>query len=48
MKILKKPNQKGAVYTVVPKAQQQEAMQWLQTNAFASPTLVNLKTLKNT
>jgi hypothetical protein len=46
---IKKPNQKGAVYTVVPKAQQQEAMQWLQTNAFASPTwLVNLKTLKNT
>jgi hypothetical protein len=40
---------KGSVYTVVPKAQQQEAMQWLQTNAFASPTwLVNLKTLKNT
>jgi hypothetical protein len=46
---IKKPNQKGAVYTVVPKSQQQEAMQWLQTNAFASPTwLVNLKTLKNT
>jgi hypothetical protein len=31
-KILK-ANQKGAVYTVVPKAQA-EAMQWLQTNAF--------------
>jgi hypothetical protein len=45
---IKKPNQKGLVYTVVPKVQQQEAMQWLQTNAFASPTwLVNLKTLKN-
>jgi hypothetical protein len=46
---IKKPNQNGVVYTVVPKAQQQEAMQWLQTNAFTSPTwLVNLKTLKNT
>jgi hypothetical protein len=45
----KKPNQQGVIYTVVPKAQQQEAMQWLQANAFASPTwLVNLKTLKNT
>jgi hypothetical protein len=46
---LKKPNQEGAVYTVVPKAQQQEAMEWLQANAFASPSwLVNIKTLKNT
>jgi hypothetical protein len=45
----KKPNQQGVIYTVVPKAQQQEAMQWLQANAFATPTwLVNLKTLKNT
>jgi hypothetical protein len=45
----KKPNQQGVIYTVVPKVQQQEAMQWLQENAFASPTwLVNLKTLKNT
>jgi hypothetical protein len=44
----KKPNQKGNVYDVVPKAKQQEAMQWLQANAFASPTwLVNLATLKN-
>ncbi|NGY38284.1 zinc-dependent metalloprotease [Flavobacterium sp. XN-5] len=44
----KKPNQIGVVYTVTPKAQQQEAMKWLQANAFASPTwLVNLKTLKN-
>jgi hypothetical protein len=31
MKILK--SLIGAVYTVVLKAQQQEAMQWLQTNA---------------
>jgi hypothetical protein len=46
---LKKPNQEGVVYTIVPKAQQQEAMKWLQMNAFNSPTwLVNLKTLKNT
>jgi hypothetical protein len=46
---LKKPNQKGVVYTVVAKTQQQEAMKWLQANAFNSPTwLVNLKTLKNT
>jgi hypothetical protein len=45
---IKKPNQKGSVYDVVPKAKQQEAMQWLQANAFASPTwLVNLGTLKN-
>ncbi|SHF97206.1 protein of unknown function [Flavobacterium micromati] len=44
----KKPNQKGNVFDVVPKAKQQEAMQWLQANAFASPTwLVNLATLKN-
>ena len=39
----KKPNQKGNVYDVVPKTKQQEAMQWLQANAFSSPTwLVNL------
>lgn len=44
----KKPNQKGVVYTVVPRAQQQEAMQWLLANAFSSPTwLVNIKTLKS-
>jgi predicted Zn-dependent protease with MMP-like domain len=44
----KKPNQNGTIYDVVPKAKQQEAMQWLQTNAFASPTwLVNVTTLKN-
>lgn len=45
----KKPNQKGAVYSVVPKNQQQEAMAWLQENAFASPTwLINMQTLQNT
>ena len=44
----KKPNQKGSVYDVVPKVKQQEAMQWLQNNAFASPSwLVNVGTLKN-
>ncbi|WP_158729118.1 MULTISPECIES: zinc-dependent metalloprotease [unclassified Flavobacterium] len=44
----KKPNQKGSVYNVVPKEKQIEAMQWLQANAFASPTwIVNLNTLKN-
>ncbi len=45
----KKPNQKGSVYTVVPKEKQMEAMQWLHTYAFISPTwLVNVNTLKNT
>lgn len=44
----KKPNQKGPVFEIVSKAKQQEAMQWLQNNAFNSPTwLVNLSTLKN-
>lgn len=45
----KNPDQKGNVYEVVPKAKQVEAMNWLQTNAFASPTwIVNINTLKNT
>lgn len=44
-----RPNQAGSVYEVVPKAKQIEAMNWLQTNAFASPTwIVNVTTLKNT
>jgi hypothetical protein len=44
----KKPNQKGSVYAVVPKEKQVEAMQWLQANAFASPSwIVNVNTLKN-
>ncbi|MEM8521735.1 zinc-dependent metalloprotease [Flavobacterium sp. PL12] len=44
----KKPNQQGSIYDVVSKVKQQEAMQWLQSNAFASPTwLVNIPTLKN-
>lgn len=46
---LKKPNQKGFVYQTVSKLDQQEAMQWLQNNAFASPTwMVNIDNLKNT
>ncbi|RED22144.1 uncharacterized protein DUF5118 [Flavobacterium cutihirudinis] len=45
----KNPNQQGNVYEVVPKAKQVEAMNWLQTNAFVSPTwIVNTNTLKNT
>ena len=45
----KKPNQSGSVYEIVPKLQQQEAMQWLQTNAFATPGwIVNSTILKNT
>ncbi|MBE8725863.1 zinc-dependent metalloprotease [Flavobacterium hungaricum] len=45
----KNPDQKGTVYEVVPKAKQLEAMNWLQTNAFASPTwIVNINVLKNT
>ncbi len=45
----KNPNQAGNVYEVVPKAKQQEAMAWLQSNAFASPTwIVDVNTLKNT
>ena len=45
----KKPNQAGNVYEVVPKAKQLEAMNWLQANAFASPTwIVNINNLKNT
>ncbi|TDO96525.1 zinc-dependent metalloprotease [Flavobacterium sp. 245] len=45
----KNPNQQGNVYEAVPKARQIEAMNWLQANAFASPTwIVNINTLKNT
>ncbi|WP_264522987.1 zinc-dependent metalloprotease [Flavobacterium sp. N502536] len=45
----KNPNQTGNVYEVVPKTKQIEAMNWLQANAFASPTwMVNVTTLKNT
>lgn len=44
----KNPDQEGAVYAGVPKALQQESMQWLHKNAFASPTwLVDKRTLTN-
>jgi len=45
----KKPIQSGSIYEVVPKIKQEEAMNWLQLNAFATPTwLLNVNTLKNT
>jgi hypothetical protein len=45
----KKPNQQGNVYTVVSKAKQEAALQWLLNNAFNSPTwLVNNTVLENT
>lgn len=45
----KKPNQSGNIYKNVPKEKQQEALKWLQENAFNSPTwLVNTAILKNT
>ncbi|MFD2907806.1 zinc-dependent metalloprotease [Flavobacterium ardleyense] len=45
----KKPNQTGDIYSNVPKLTQQEALKWMQENAFNSPTwLVNTAILKNT
>ena len=45
----KKPNQQGDVYTVVPKAKQEAALQWMLNNAFNTPTwLVNTTALENT
>ncbi|CAM3524756.1 zinc-dependent metalloprotease [Flavobacterium gelidilacus] len=45
----KKPTQAGDIYSNVPKIIQQEALKWLQENAFNSPTwLVNTSILKNT
>lgn len=45
----KKPNQGGVIYTPAPKAEQKEAMAWLHTNAFASPTwLVDTNILQST
>ncbi|RNC86266.1 MAG: DUF5117 domain-containing protein [Winogradskyella sp.] len=44
----KNPSQSGDVYSMVPKAQQKEAMAWLHKNAFASPTwLVDASILNN-
>ena len=44
----KNPNQEGIVYSATSKELQSASMQWLQTNAFASPTwLVNKTTLQN-
>ena len=34
----KKPNQGGVIYSPAPKGEQLEAMEWLQSNAFATPT----------
>ncbi len=44
----KKPNQEGVIYIPAPKAQQQEAMAWMHTNAFASPTwLIDTRILQS-
>ncbi|MGC1632124.1 MAG: zinc-dependent metalloprotease, partial [Gelidibacter sp.] len=44
----KKPNQGGVIYTPASKADQKEAMLWLQANAFATPTwMINFKILRN-
>lgn len=43
----KNPSQSGDVYTMVPKAQQKEAVLWLQSNAFATPTWLVDKTILN-
>lgn len=45
----KKPTQKGSIYDVVSKEKQVEAINWLNQNAFNSPSwLVNVGILKNT
>jgi hypothetical protein len=44
--MLKSQTKKGTIYDIVPKAKQQEAMQWLQANAFAHNVVVNVSTLK--
>lgn len=43
----KNPAQSGDVYSMVPKTQQKAAMQWLQENAFASPTWLVDKNILN-
>lgn len=48
MKIQKKPNQGGVIYTPASKADQKAAMAWLQENTFSTPTwMVNFKILRN-
>jgi hypothetical protein len=45
----RKPNQGGSIYSGVTKEKQIEAINWLQANAFNSPTwLVSIDILKNT
>ncbi len=41
------PSQNGDVYTMVPKAQQKSALQWLHNNAFVSPTWLVDKNILN-
>ncbi|GGI57493.1 zinc-dependent metalloprotease [Winogradskyella haliclonae] len=41
------PSQGGNVYTMVPKAEQKAAMQWLHKNAFVSPTWLVDKNILN-
>lgn len=44
----KNPDQEGNVYTVVPKANQKEALVWLHQNAFQTPTwMVDKNILQN-
>jgi hypothetical protein len=41
MRLLKSQTKGRTIYDIVPKAKQQEAMQWLQANAFVTTWLVN-------
>jgi hypothetical protein len=44
---IKNPSQTGDVYTIVSKAQQKAAVQWLHENAFVSPTWLVDKSILN-
>jgi hypothetical protein len=44
---IKNPSQTGDVYTIVSKAEQQAAVQWLHENAFVSPTWLVDKSILN-
>jgi hypothetical protein len=44
---LLKAKPKGTIYDIVPKVKQQEAMQWLQANAFASYVVGKCEHFKN-